>query len=132
MSSQPLDNLPSRRIDLLSGYFASGWLFFLPYLIVYLAFWVSSGPVNVALGIYWALHVAHVVSLVAVVLQRKSRFADPRVWFFVSIGVIFMMQGVYLEFPGDNWLHLRRILAWNHVEGFTRWFPMRCTSQVTS
>ena len=115
----PIRNQGTDKLAALRDYFASGWLFFLPYLAVYLVFWFFSGPVPLALSIFWTLHAIHLACLIAVAVRFKSIFRDPRLWFFAGVGAIFCLQGAYMEFPGDNWSHAQRIFVWNDTDNFS-------------
>ncbi len=119
MEPRPHIRQPSRYFDALQAYLASGWLFFLPYLAVYLFFWGTGASVDLALSIFWTLHAFHLAAVLAVALKARRIFRDPRLWFFVAVALVFLMQGVYLEFPGDNWTHAQRIFLWENGRCFS-------------
>ncbi len=107
--------MESKFKDLLSTYFGSGWLFFLPYLFLYLAFWAFNTPVQVLLKVFYILHILHIIGL-GYFIYLKCRFINLKDLFFWAVLFSFFFNvGVYLEFPSDPWTHLFRIFQWEHI-----------------
>ena len=101
--------------DLLSNYFGSGWLFFLPYLILYLAFWAFNAPVQVLLKVFYILHILHIVGL-CYFIYLKTKFINLKdLFFWAVLFSLFFNVGAYLEFPSDPWTHLFRIFQWENI-----------------
>lgn len=132
----------------LVAYFHSGWAFFVPYLLFYLLYAWQEWPVNPSaadadggsqvvpalLHVYWGLHGLHVL-LGGLVLRHhwmspdgRSRRARVRLWSLLRwglLGLLFLIPGVFLEYPADPWEHLRRINAWStihEVREYSHWF----------
>lgn len=107
--------MDSRFKDLLSSYFGSGWLFFLPYLALYLAFWAFNAPVHLLLKVFYILHILHIVGL-GYFIYSKFRFINLKdLFFWAAIFSLFFNVGAYLEFPSDPWTHLFRIFQWENI-----------------
>lgn len=125
----------------ITAYFRSGWIFFLPYLSCYLLYaWQGWPAVPVFAGetpasaretwvppllhVYWALHTCHLLVGFGVLVNQWRRYArQPRrigakAWAaapWVLLGMLFLLPGVFIEYPADAWEHLRRINAWGIV-----------------
>jgi hypothetical protein len=107
--------MDSKFKDHLSSYFGSGWLFFLPYLVLYLAFWAFNGPVHLLLKVFYILHILHIVGL-GCFIYSKCRFINLKdLFFWAAIFSLFFNVGAYLEFPSDPWAHLFRIFQWENI-----------------
>jgi hypothetical protein len=107
--------MDSKFKDLLSSYFRSGWLFFLPYLVLYLAFWAFNAPVHLLLKVFYILHILHIVGL-GCFIYSKCRFINLKdLFFWAAIFSLFFNVGAYLEFPSDPWDHLFRIFQWENI-----------------
>jgi hypothetical protein len=123
------------------GYFYSGWAFLVPYLALYLAWYVLKWPVNPGGGFlpsllhsYWMLHVCH-LGLAVLALRNWGGAAAPLVpvplvpsedvgcfavgsrilpllpWLLLAL--VLYIPGVYLEWPSDPWMHYWRTTAWS-------------------
>ncbi len=101
--------------------FSSGWAFFLPYAFLYaLGFGLAWTNATVR-SLFWVCHVAVLTAfLVFALLALRARYRaflgvvrDPAFWFWVLLGLGFILPGAYLEFPADPWEHLRRLNAWD-------------------
>jgi hypothetical protein len=97
------------------SYFGSGWLFFIPYLMLYLAFWISNSPVSILLKLFYILHALNAVGL-GYFIYLKYRHINLRdLFFWAALFSLFFNVGAYLEFPSDPWSHLFRIFQWEHI-----------------
>lgn len=101
--------------DFFISYFGSGWLFFLPYLILYLAFWATNSPVLILLKVFYILHALNVVGLGCFIYLKYGVINLKDFFFWGALCSLFFNVGVYLEFPSDPWTHLFRIFQWEHV-----------------
>lgn len=120
--------------SVLVDYFASGWIFLIPYLTAYVIYWLAELPVRPEpdrtlsfpslLGVYGILHIVHLV-LAGYTLAQWLREGMPGrsllsrlipVFPWICLALIFWIPGAYLEFPSDPWEHLRRINEWGAVE----------------
>ena len=107
--------MDSKFKDLLNNYFGSGWLFFLPYLILYLAFWSFNFPVKTLLRVFFILHTLHIFGL-CYFIYLNCRFINFKdLLFWVALFSLFFNAGAYLEFPSDPWTHLFRIFQWENI-----------------
>jgi hypothetical protein len=128
---------PSGYAGLLRLYFTSGWLFLVPYLLVYLLYYAKKWPANSVPGetssfippllyVYWGLHAVH-LGLAACALPASCRSRTSTAvriggamrsealsrWApWIALALVFYIPGVYLEFPTDPWMHLGRINEW--------------------
>ena len=125
-------------------YFQSGWAFLLPYLLLYLLYAWQKWPVNppalpastlarplCLLHLYWWLHGLHAVlgglalrawwrtgetepgGAAAQPASTWDRLAPVAPW--IPLGLLFLIPGVFLEFPADPWEHYSRISEWGGV-----------------
>ena len=99
----------------LISYFGSGWIFFLPYLILYLAFWITNSPTSILLKIFYIFHILNAVGLGSFIRLKYKFFKFRDVFFWGALFSLFFNVGVYLEFPSDPWSHLFRIFQWEHI-----------------
>ncbi|HVU16360.1 MAG TPA: hypothetical protein VHD32_05525 [Candidatus Didemnitutus sp.] len=118
-------------------YFASGWAFLLPYLIAYLAYAFAHGPVQTTssdpawhipglVDVFRFMHVAHLALLVlarwgvsqpsrremAGALVAREEYPKENFAFWICLVFLFLVPGVYLEYPADPWEHFSRINSW--------------------
>ncbi len=130
---------------MLKTYFRSGWAFFIPYLAAYLLYAWLKWPVNPVvegagsreqgaggwvpslLHVYWVLHAVHIVlGAIAMRFWLRQTFlhhsplslllkAAP----WICLALIFLIPGIYLEWPSDPWEHLRRINEWRILDQVT-------------
>jgi hypothetical protein len=114
-SVSPLGELVER---VSSRLFGAGWLFFVPYLALYLlalAIGLSSASLR---SVFWILHVAFGALLVARAVEAARRktsrdlLSSGTLWFWGGLFALFLLPGAYLEFPADPWEHVRRLNAW--------------------
>ena len=119
-----------KAIEYVYNYFKSGWLFLVPYYIVYLIYsccnitnnqqpyiWRITNIIN----IYKIINILHVI-LIFLILYFKLRFRQNRniidtykyyiPWLLIFL--IIYIPGVYLEYPSDTWEHLSRIVHWDN------------------
>lgn len=117
----------------LCRYFLSGWAFLIPYLLIYLLYYWQKWPtipgvsidphsgkyIPPLLFVLWALHGTHLVLGIIALSPgpsnggrwiRSSLILSTLPWLFVVL--LFLIPGVYLEFPSDPWEHLRRVTDW--------------------
>lgn len=97
-------------------YFKSGWMFLLPYIFLYLLGWAFNIPKDSILTIYEILHIFHFFGYCYLFFAAFSlkEYKDLLFWFTVTL--IFLIPGVYLEYPSDVLEHVRRIFQWQHIE----------------
>ena len=93
--------------------FAEGWLFLVPYLLLFLCFRFLGLPPGALVFLTRVLHLLLVVSLVAFVWERRDRVRRGDLLFWGLLAAGFLLPGAYLEFPSDPWEHFRRILLWS-------------------
>ena len=67
--------------NFITSYFGSGWLFFIPYLMLYLAFWISNSPVSILLKLFYILHALNAVGL-GYFIYLKYRHINLRIYSF--------------------------------------------------
>jgi hypothetical protein len=92
------------------------WFFFVYLCLYLLASALHLSCATLRLG-YLPLHALFFGDL-AYRLARHLRKADPAErLFWLAVALIFLVPGVYLEYPSDQWEHLRRILSWSAVTG---------------
>ena len=92
--------------------FPSGWLFLVPYLVVYLAFRAAAWPVAPLVRLFQILHVLNALLLGLFVWPRLRSLRLSDALFWGALATVFVAPGAYLEFPSDTWEHARRIFAW--------------------
>ena len=102
----------------LTNYFSSGWLFFLPYLIFYNIFWITNLPVPTLLDLFFILHLLNFTGFVYFAFLKYSLIKFNDLIFWAAIISLFYNTGAYLEFPSDPMSHLFRIFQWEHVDNF--------------
>jgi hypothetical protein len=147
VNSVPSSHLRRLNPHWLVAYFHSGWVFFVPYLLFYLLYAWQEWPVNPSaagaagggrvvpalLHVYWVLHGLHVL-LGGLALRhlwmspdRRRLRTRARLWSLLRwglLGLLFLLPGVFLEYPADPWEHLRRINAWStihEVREYSHW-----------
>ena len=135
---------------ILTAYFRSGWAFLIPYLLFYLLYAWQNWPVNppaanavgaavadrwvpALLHVFWFLHGLHgllgVLALRIFWIEqiRQQRKTADLLWSVLPwglLGLLFLIPGVYLEYPADAWEHLRRINSWttiHEVSEYSHW-----------
>ena len=106
----------SQRFNLVKDYFQSGWAFLIPYLLLYISFWIFGLPVSLLTKISYFLHGLHALALFYLIRRRKLRFDSKNIAFWSTLAVIFFFTGSSLEFPSDPWTHFRRIFLWQTIE----------------
>lgn len=128
MADDRPDRAPARPgRSALIAYFASGWVFLIPYVVIYWLYAWMQWPVlpdatrtaPSLLTVYWGMHVSHVL-LGAACLLGQCRRSGPwdtgeilrRGLPWLGLALLFYLPGAYLEWPSDPWEHLRRIAEW--------------------
>jgi hypothetical protein len=109
----PRAQTPFAVVDRLGSLlFDDGWRFFLPYLACYLVFRGLELPVRPLRDAFVCLHLVLAPLLLRYAWSRRSsiRAADALYW--LGLTALFVLPGVYLEFPSDAWEHVRRIYKW--------------------
>ncbi len=94
-------------------YFKSGWLFFIPYLLLYLAGAGFGIPVLYLKHSFWALHGLHFLLLL------RLRWNAKVLGIGAGLFMLLWLPGAYLEYPADPWEHLRRIFQWEQFQQIT-------------
>ena len=95
-------------------YFKSGWMFLIPYLVLYFIAWIFKIDVNLILTLYEQLHIIHFFGYlfsIYFIFDWKD-FKD--IIFWCTLTLLFFIPGAYLEYPSDALEHVRRIFQWNH------------------
>ena len=107
-----LSQIQKRLDSLCEILFANGWLFFVPYLFLYLYFKQYHGETYLLRSIFINLHFCNALLLTYYTYNvlRKIRIADFLFW--TAVILLFLIPGAYLEFPSDAWEHFRRIFTW--------------------
>lgn len=111
----------------ITDYFRSGWAFLVPYVLIYLVYAGLKWPVNQSSGaipslyaVYWSLHAIH-IALGLFTFFRLWRNRDTnrsvvdvlfRVLPWFCLALVFLIPGVYMEFPADPWQHFARVNEW--------------------
>ncbi len=108
--------IQSHHRDAVVRYFASGWAFFLPYLLLYLLFWVCDWRVSTLTAICIVLHAFHGAGLVYFICLKAKSLNWTAALFWIALAAVLFNVGIYLEFPSDPWEHLWRISQWQHLE----------------
>lgn len=95
-------------------FFSNGWVFFLPYLLLYLAARIFRTPISILACFFWVIHLTVLVLLVIHLLDKlKKRFLFD--WlFWMALFLFFWIPGAYLEYPADPWEHFYRLFAWQN------------------
>ena len=119
-------------------YFYSGWAFMIPYLGLYLFYYVCKLPVNPGgagflislLHLYWFVHAIHICLVVFFLWSweknpvsanslradfdelslRSFRIIPMLPWLILAF--LIYIPGSYFEWPSDTWMHYWRINAW--------------------
>lgn len=92
--------------------FVNGWGFFVPYLLLYVIFWRLSFGAQLLRALFVVLHLFFLLLFCGFV-SRRLLTIRPFDWFFWgALSLLFVWPGIYLEFPGDPWEHLRRLYSW--------------------
>lgn len=97
------------------NYICSGWLFFMPYIFIYLIFWIFGLPVPILLQIFLILHLLNLVLLLLTLWNNFNLVNWRKYFFWISVACLFIFPGVYLEYPSDVMEHVRRISQWEHL-----------------
>jgi len=111
-----LINWISINLDNLSQLlFADGWLFFVPYLLLYLYFKSANLPTSTLHDIFIVLHVINLILFLVYLYKHNDRqqIKLTEILFWVFLVILFLQPGAYLEFPSDPWEHFRRIFSWS-------------------
>ena len=124
-----------RTAEAIRDYFSSGWVFLLPYLLVYLVYCVSYGLESVnsverpfsppLLHLFWVLHALNAALGLSCMFSRLGRDSSlsstlPK-WSpftgipWILLALVFIITGPFLEFPADPWDHLYRIVTWSQL-----------------
>jgi hypothetical protein len=101
------------KLDSLSvALFSNGWLFIVPYVVLYLSFKYLHLPASGLKTIFICFHLGLIVLFINYLrtISKKSEVADFVFW--IGLFLLFLVPGAYLEFPSDPWEHFRRIYAW--------------------
>lgn len=103
------------RQNLLTKYFADLW-FFLPYLLLYLAWWIFGIDVETLRYVFYGLHIFHLATALyclKVVFPKKiTNIHLINCFSWIIISLLFILPGAFLEYPSDPWEHFRRIFRW--------------------
>lgn len=108
--------MDSQGYNLLKKYFCSGWAFLLPYLAVYLTFWVLGLPVLLLTKIFYLFHGLHASGLIYLGSSRVRFIKYKDCLFWVMLSIFLYTIGANLEFPSDPWTHFRRIFEWQNIQ----------------
>ena len=111
-----LINFLSRGLERISQLlFADGWFFFVPYLLLYLYFKFDNLPTSTLHTIFIVLHIVNLALFFFYLHKNKSRqqIKLAEILFWLSLTILFLQPGAYLEFPSDPWEHFRRIFSWS-------------------
>lgn len=111
-AGRPAPPEDAASVRLADALFRQGWRFFLPYLALYLAFRAGGWPTTLLRSLFELLHVALLLLLLRYAWARRSEIRAGDVAFWLSLAALFVLPGVYLEFPSDPWEHLNRIYLW--------------------
>lgn len=116
--------------ELCRAYFSSGCYFLFPYCAAYVIYGRYGLGVHqpshwsepALLSVFYWIHVAHgVIGLFALWGPRRidKSFTAPPLgpgWLsWLGLSLVFLLPGLYLEWPSDTWEHLRRINEWDQV-----------------
>jgi hypothetical protein len=114
---------------LINKYVNSGWMFFLPYNLVYIIYSYCHLPINKSNDFYFGLlfvfkiiHFLH-LAIFSLYIQSLVKFKildykkviyklNYYIIFIILLIILIILPGLYLEFPSDSWEHLSRILNW--------------------
>ncbi|NES21115.1 MAG: hypothetical protein F6K41_19845 [Symploca sp. SIO3E6] len=96
--------------------FADGWLFFVPYLLLYLYFKSANLPISTLHDIFIVLHIINLILFLVYLYknQKRQHIKLTEILFWVFLAILFLQPGAYLEFPADPWEHFRRIFSWSN------------------
>lgn len=106
----------SKFKDFLINYFGSGWLFFVPYLMLYLFYWVLELKVSHLCSVFHGLHLINIVGLLLLISKKYRLIKYIDTFFWLSLASLFLCTGTYIEYPSDPWEHLRRIYEWQKLD----------------
>ena len=92
--------------------FSNGWIFIVPYLLLYVFFKYLHLPVAGLKTLFICLHLCYIPLLINYLWRvcKKGEVSDFVFW--IGLLMLFLIPGAYLEFPSDPWEHFRRIYAW--------------------
>lgn len=85
---------------------------FSPYLAIYLIAAAFKLSVAFTLSLFIVLHVLTLGVISYLFFLERKKLTFPVLLFFLGLTALFLIPGVYLEFPSDPWEHYRRILSW--------------------
>ncbi len=89
-----------------------GWAFFVPYTLVYLggmAVDATCDTLRIAFAVLHAVFLLLSFVLLRTWVRSGRRGARRAICFWLALGLVFLLPGAYLEFPGDGWVHLHRL-----------------------
>ncbi|MEQ9370509.1 MAG: hypothetical protein RIG63_16025 [Coleofasciculus chthonoplastes F3-SA18-01] len=92
--------------------FADGWLFLLPYLLLYLYFKYFNLEISGLKTIFIILHCVSFFLFLHYLNLAARKIKASELFFWVALLLLFLIPGAYLEFPSDPWEHFRRIFSW--------------------
>lgn len=99
----------------LRTYFCDLWVF-LPYLFLYLLWWIAGWNIESLTTIFQTIHLIHLGLFASMVWQFRGRILRfdnlGPVSFWLGVVLILLLPGAYFEYPSDAWEHFRRILRW--------------------
>src|SRR5262245_27317889 len=114
---------PNRFLSLLFDDF----FVFVPYLLLYLAFWAFGLPTPLLLNIFVVLHALNFVLLAyhSVLRSRYRRrtISKGMVFFWLMLLFLLILPGAYVEYPADPWEHFRRIFRWQDLRPISEYPP---------
>ena len=99
----------------LLSYLKTGWLFFIPYLSLYITAWYFEINKGILLKSYYFLHIFHLLGYSYLIYINFNNLNLRQLLFWVSIATFFFVPGAYLEYPSDALEHVRRIFQWEHL-----------------
>lgn len=96
--------------------FSNGWGFIFPYVLFYLYSLYSHSPIEPLFNIFIILHIFNFLLLIYFIYQNKNNLKLKKIIFWLIISLIFIIPGVYLEYPADPWSHFERIFSFQNTD----------------
>jgi hypothetical protein len=96
-----------------SRLFSEGWLFLVPYVLVYASALAFNLHVKLVFQVFIALHFLNLILFLNFLVRLRVDKNDLFFWIVLFIGLL--VPGVFLEFPADTWEHFRRIFQWQNL-----------------